>query len=107
MLGNFKYMQCAEGIFISLSTENNLHWTWESVREHVKQYIEEDDEDFFKKFSRIAKTNGDHCRSISKNKVYQAPWAARIAEMIGKLKHDYDTDRKMTTLTNMFAQDYK
>ena len=25
----------------------------------------------------------------------------------GKLKHDYDTDRKMTTLTNVFAQDYE
>ena len=76
MMGNFKYMQCAEGTFISLSTENNMHW--ESVREYVKQYIE----DFFKKFSHIAKTNGDHCRSISKNKVYQVPWVARIAEMM-------------------------
>ena len=42
-------MQCAdaEGILISLLSEENLGWTWELVSEYVKQYIEQDDEDFF------------------------------------------------------------
>ena len=52
---SIRYMQCAEGILISLSSGENLGWTWELVPEYVKQYIEEDDEDFFHKFSNIAK----------------------------------------------------
>ena len=87
-----------EGVFISPSEKKDLQWNWEAVCSKMQNQIEGmNEQDFMEKYCYGAKTNADHSKHMTKNKIYQAPWTSRVCDMFNALRVQFDHDMKNIT----------
>lgn len=85
-----------EGLYIHISKLVPLSWTWAAVRGKIPQVftklaIEASNSDAVDALADFAKTESDHVRKTTKHKTWEAPWPARVADMVKTLRNSWET----------------
>ena len=104
-LPSLDLLTAVEGLFIKLSEEkSNLTWVWYEVQRLIGEIIDSVDDAnmIVKELCIIAKVSGDYVRQLTKNRVYTAPWMARIVDMICQVKKSFDYNSTIDEITKTF-----
>ena len=89
-------------------SEKAPSWEWTSVSEALAEMISNDaEEDFVEKWGHHAKINSDYTKQTTKNKAYSAPWTARLCDMIESIRKEFDNQKFMADLTEIFTKNFE
>jgi hypothetical protein len=81
------------GSLIELSENPDVEevgWTWAGVQIPIKQIFQTakaSPNGMFDYFTNLAKVKSDHLRISTQNKVWQAPWMARLADLVRSARY--------------------
>ena len=87
-----------EGLFIQVSNDTaDIEWTWTKVEPYVEDICRKHAECSISQtlvdhLELVAKSNSDHLRVTTSNKVWTAKWTRRVAEMIAAYRKQWDDD---------------
>ena len=72
------------------------------MKERLAEIVQ--DADFINFYSHTSKINADHSKKITKNKSYEAPWIARLCDLIKSLRKDMDSEWCMKEISKSYIK---
>ena len=102
-----------EGLFILVSNDTaDIEWTWTKVEPYVEDICRKHAECSISQtlvdhLELVAKSNSDHLRVTTSNKVWTAKWTRRVAEMIAAYRKQWDDDcSTISPLSKLFLVEW-
>lgn len=81
-----------EGLFIKLGNDNDvLGWNWAAVGPEVRKILDNLDINLgLHALAVLARESSDHVRKQTKNKIWNANWTHRVADMVARVRNSLD-----------------
>ncbi|CAE7597628.1 unnamed protein product, partial [Symbiodinium sp. CCMP2592] len=103
-----------EGLFVQLPTslddqELQVSWTWHDMKIYLMDIVGdmvETDLNVMQVLTEVAKSNSDHVRVKTGNKVWQARWTRRVADMLAQFRKALESENTTKGLTKLFLTEW-